>query len=371
MTAEAAAPTILQTTAAGPGPVAVVEIFGPGADRLLVAVTGRADWPAGRLRLASLAAVDTGLAVRHRPDAVTLMPHGGPRIVERLIDELAARGGRPKPQPTPEAIYPEAASPLEARVLATIARAASPAAVDPLLAQPARWAAWARGAAQAPDGDALLARSTALDRLIDAPTVVLAGPPNAGKSSLTNVLAKASASVVADLPGTTRDWVEGMAELTAARADADPRRDAVAVRLLDLPGAHELVDDIERAALAHAAPVAERADILIAVAEPGAAADARYGVEREPDLWLLNKADTLAKPPEGDGASPDRPLPVSAASGLGLDRLRAALLRALELDAIDESVLWAFSPDLRAAVAHDDRAAVRHLSRAPAADEPT
>src|SRR5690606_37975884 len=102
-------------------------------------------------------------------------------------------------------------STIEADMLATITAASSPAAVDRLLDQPQRW----REALAQNDLDLphILNLTARLDRLIHPATVVLVGKPNVGKSTLTNHMLGRSVSLVADLPGTTRDWVAGLAEL--------------------------------------------------------------------------------------------------------------------------------------------------------------
>ena len=193
-------------------------------------------WEVGRLRLCDFAGIDEGLAGRVSKTTAQLMPHGGLRVVQKLTAWLEAHGVPPEAQSTapeaqgtppkpngvdPEANaaelngslarYPEAASPIEADVLHAIAQAASPAAIDLLAAQPALWRAWFEADPERPRP--VVESSAALDHLLRPPTVVVVGRPNVGKSTLLNRLTGRSASVVADLPGTTRDWVSGLVEL--------------------------------------------------------------------------------------------------------------------------------------------------------------
>lgn len=147
-----------------------------------------------------------------------LFPHAGPAVLRRVLDALRTLGLTPDSTHTPLARFPEASSPLEARLLDALARAHSPMAIDLLLQQPARWS------------DAALpefneAASRILRRLITPALVVALGPPNIGKSSLLNALAGRQVALVADEPGTTRDHVGVHLNL------AD-----LVVRYLDAPG---------------------------------------------------------------------------------------------------------------------------------------
>ncbi|MEE9212186.1 MAG: GTPase [Phycisphaeraceae bacterium] len=345
------APRVTLTTAANTGPIALIQLHGPGVTAILTQLTGKADWPASRMRLVEFAEIDTGLAVMFRgePDAwAQLMPHGGPRVVQKLLDHLTALGAAYDNDPPPRAVYPEAKSDLEADMLATIARAASPAAINLLLAQPGLWKDFiTANEDQATDQrGAILARSDVLDRLIDPPAVVVIGRPNVGKSTLTNRMLGRSASLVADLPGTTRDWVAGLAEL-----------DRVAVRWMDTPGLRHGDDEVEQRAIDLARQVIVNADVLIAMRDPSLDWPTDDALGRGPDLWVFNKIDTAPNATlAGDGRQPGSPLPVSAATGRGTDRLQQFILDRLGLSMLREPTLWVFSPTLRTAVSSDDAA---------------
>ena len=330
-------------TPPAPGAIALLQVSGDEATSVLRAITGIHDWCEGRCRLVNLGDVDEGLAVRLRTaggrEWVQLMPHGGPRVVQRLIERVRALGcivGDADPRQT----YPEAASPIEAEALAVLARAASPAAVDLLTAQPE---VWSNVRLADTSREAIRHRSLLLDRLVNPATVAVVGRPNVGKSTLTNRLLGREASLVADLAGTTRDWVAAVVELRQPRGGSDT---GVAVRWLDTPGlpAEQEGDPIERRAVRLARDVAARAEVVIALCSPDLDWPEPDSLPRTPDLWVLNKIDSGS--PRGDGSTPGSPLAISAATGLGLEMLSALLLQRLGLDDLQPEP-WAFSDRLR------------------------
>jgi tRNA modification GTPase len=118
----------------------------------------------------------------------------------------------------------------------------------------------------------------------DGVKVVLAGPPNAGKSSLLNLLAKREAAIVSAIPGTTRDVIEVAMEFSG-----------VPVILTDTAGlrAHGM-DEIERMGMDRTANELQGADIVVWVTAPDAMAELPDDLDSE-TLWIANKTD-LASP---------------------------------------------------------------------------
>lgn len=182
--------------------------------------------------------------------------------------------------------------------------------------------------------DQLLRESVRFERLAHEPRVVLVGRPNAGKSTLLNRLAERERAVISPIAGTTRDVLS--IELPLQRG---------VVRLLDVAGI-DCTDDagnwtrpffekrdgsdslvverqrIEEMMREHALRAVESADVVLLVVD---AADTRprLRLPREVDWVVLSKTDLLSTtPPVGSQETA-----VSAASGAGLDDLRAVIDR--------------------------------------------
>ncbi|MCP4708362.1 MAG: GTP-binding protein [Planctomycetes bacterium] len=94
-------------------------------------------------------------------------------------------------------------------------------------------------------------------RLLHAPMVVLTGPVNAGKSTLVNALTGKTQSLVADMPGVTRDWTSQLADING-----------LGVNLVDTAGRRASGDEIERESLVQADKVLAEADLILLVVEP-------------------------------------------------------------------------------------------------------
>ena len=131
---------LLVTTPSRPGAIAILQLVGR-VEPILQAITGSDDWRIGRARFMRFRAIDEGIAVRLTNDVAQLMPHGGPRVVQRLTQRLTELGVvlGSTVEVNPAEVYPEAADNFEALMLAALARAASPLAIDLLLDQPRRW----------------------------------------------------------------------------------------------------------------------------------------------------------------------------------------------------------------------------------------
>ncbi len=240
------------------GAIGVVEIGGDVAaalDRLRIPPV---DVGAARLRV--WPDVDSIVLAMLSPAHAMIFPHAGPAIARRVIAALDAAGLTRNQERTPTQRFPEAATDIEARMLDALRRAQSPLAINLLLDQPRRWSLAEREESLVlPPED-----SVRLNFLVDPPRIVALGPPNIGKSSVLNALAGRSVSIVADVPGTTRDHV-GVALNLAG----------LVVNYIDTPGIGPLratdspeQDALDRDAQNIAMEVAASADLLLLCADP-------------------------------------------------------------------------------------------------------
>ena len=149
----------------------------------------------------------------------------------------------------------------------------------------------------------------------DGLSVAIIGPPNSGKSSLLNALAKREAAIVSSIAGTTRDVIEIHLDLGG-----------YAVTLADTAGLRESYDPIEREGIARARKQAEQAELRILVldaAAPGMWEDFRELAD-ERTILVWNKSD-LAPAPPLEGVAASAILSLSAGTGTGLEALETAI----------------------------------------------
>ena len=195
------------------------------------------------------------------------------------------------------------------------------------------WSRW-RGdiAGQAEAARRLLETYRDAHWLRDGVTVVIGGKPNAGKSTLLNVLVGRERAIVSATPGTTRDFLEEALLIGG-----------IPVRLVDTAGIHESLEEVEAQGVARARGQIRAADLVLWVVDvsgPGEewAPGTLEGVPEERTILVLNKIDLVAGP-ELDRSAPGLPaLPqvrVSARHGRGIEELRGAILSRLSTDQMD------------------------------------
>jgi tRNA modification GTPase len=139
-----------------------------------------------------------------------------------------------------------------------------------------------------------------VERLRDGVRVVIAGPPNAGKSSLLNVLAGREAAITSAIAGTTRDLVEAPTAIGGAP-----------FLLIDTAGLRDSGDAIETIGVERALASVKAADIVLWLGDPV------DGPERS--ILVHAKSDIVASDGRAEVA-------VSARTGAGIDRLVALLI---------------------------------------------
>jgi tRNA modification GTPase len=392
---EAARDTIAAVaTPPGRGGIGIVRVSGPQASRIAEKVAGSVPPPRvatlARFKDTSGAPIDEGIALYFpAPHSYTGEPvlelhgHGGPVVLGMLLSACLDAGARlAEPGEFTRRAFLEGRLDLaQAEAIADLIDASSQeaarsalrslsgefsAAIDALRTQLVELRALTEAQLDFPeeelDGihredagkrlievqaalDEVLARSRQGSLLRSGIHVVLAGPPNVGKSSLLNRLAGEERAIVTPIPGTTRDALRETIHI-----------DGVAVVLVDTAGLRESVDEVEKLGMARTQAELERADVVLAVhdaTEGGGLRPVAGSVER---IELYNKADLRPGfiPPSGAIA-------VSAKTGQGMADLRKAIVQAAGWSNTGESVFLARERHLRALAA-----AKEHLAQAAA-----
>jgi tRNA modification GTPase len=365
-------PIVAIATAAGRGAVGIVRASGRSLDALILAVCGRPLAPRRASYLPFLdaagAAIDQGLAI-HFPapasytgeDVLELQAHGGPVLLQLLLARcLEAMPGLRLAGPgefTERAYLNDKLDLAQAEAVADLIEASTEAAarsasrslagafsdeiaalaeallrlrllVEATLDFPDEEIdfleqADARGRLEriAAQLDAVLARARQGALLREGISVVIAGQPNVGKSSLLNALAGAELAIVTPIPGTTRDKVSQTIQI-----------EGVPLHVIDTAGLREQAgDEVERIGIERSWDAVHGADAVLLVHDltrlgagdydaGEAQMEARLAqvVAGERLLHVYNKAD-LAAPAPGQ-------LALSARSGEGLSALRRQLL---------------------------------------------
>ena len=169
------------------------------------------------------------------------------------------------------------------------------------------------------------------ERLREGLWVAITGPPNAGKSTLLNRIARREAAIVSPYAGTTRDVVEVHLDL-----------DGYPVNLLDTAGICESAEDpVEREGMRRAREAASRADLVLWLVDAGAADALNESRAADEPIapgaarWIVvNKVDLISEEgaPKLQAKFADRKdvYYVSAATGAGVDDLVASIARLAE-----------------------------------------
>jgi tRNA modification GTPase len=385
-------PIVAVATASGRGAVGIVRVSGAALAPFVLALVGRALAPRHATYLpfndASHAPIDRGLALYFPAphsytgeDVVELQAHGGPVVLQLLLArclEVAATHlpGLRLAHPgefTERAFLNDKLDLAQAEAVADLIDASTEAAarsagrsltgafsaeinvlraklidlrmlVEATLDFPEEEIdflekANARGRLDeiAAQLDAVLGRARQGALLREGITVVLAGQPNVGKSSLLNALAGAELAIVTPIAGTTRDKVTSTVQIHG-----------VPVHIIDTAGLRDTADEVEKIGVARSWSEIERADAVLLIHDLTRCGEAAYqtGEEliaaqlpaglRASDrlLHVFNKSDAAPgftpAPPGAPssltlGALPPG-LTLSALTGDGIDTLRTRLL---------------------------------------------
>ena len=167
----------------------------------------------------------------------------------------------------------------------------------------------------------MLAESWKRERIYqEGVLAVIAGRPNAGKSSLFNLLLKEERAIVTEVPGTTRDWIEAWVSI-----------EGVPVRLADTAGLRESLDPVEKIGVERSRDLLEAAELVLYLIDGEAgftAEDAAFigELKQKPHLIIWNKVDLAL--PSADNEIKEC-VCVSAKTGEGIAALTSAIAAAI------------------------------------------
>ncbi|WP_435104336.1 tRNA uridine-5-carboxymethylaminomethyl(34) synthesis GTPase MnmE [Arhodomonas sp. AD133] len=383
-------------TPPGRGGVGIVRVSGPAVAAIAESVLGAVPTPRyarfARFRDGDGGVLDEGIALYFPgphsftgDDVLELHGHGGPVVLDRILRRLTGLGARlARPGEFSErAFLNDRLDLAQAEAIADLidartedgARAAMRSLsgefsqrIDALVEAVTELRVYVESAIDFADEEIdFLGESAVSDRLADlrerlddtlaaarrgrllaeGMTVVIAGRPNAGKSSLLNRLAGTEAAIVTEVPGTTRDVLRERIQL-----------EGLPLHVVDTAGLRESADIVEQEGIRRAWQAIESADRLLLVVDdrdgPGTAEAAV--AERLPAgcgvSVIRNKADLTGREP-GVGDGPLGPeVVLSALTGAGFDALATHL-----------KAVMGFAPE-----ASDFTARRRHLDALERAD---
>lgn len=370
----AAAETIAAVaTPAGVGGIGIVRVSGPAVEAIAEMLLGTLPAPRQaafrHFRAADGTAIDEGLALFFPgprsftgEDVLELHGHGGPVVLDLLLARVLALGARPaRPGEFSERAFlndkldlaqAEAVADLIEAGTAAAARAAMgslqgvfSARVEALVEALIRLRMYVEAAIDFPEeeidfladsqvssqlqqvGENLRELQTAAGQgqlLRDGMTVVIAGRPNAGKSSLLNQLSGRDSAIVTEIAGTTRDVLRERIQI-----------DGMPLHVIDTAGLRDSPEPIEREGVRRAWAEIEIADrvLLVVDEQVGISAEDRRIRERLPQslpvTLIRNKIDLSGTAPAESAGEEGTEITLSAKTGAGIDLLRSHLKQAM------------------------------------------
>ena len=396
-------PIVAIATAPGRGAVGMVRVSGKDLSAVISAICNKALQPRMATYLAFLdaggEAIDKGLAI-HFPaphsytgeDVLELQAHGGPVVLQLLLARcLQALPALRVAQPgefTERAFLNDKIDLAQAEAIAdlidasteTAARSAARSmsgefskAVNALLAQLISLRMLVEATLDFPEEDidflqkadaqgqlqrlqatlATVMRSAQQGSILrEGIKVVIAGQPNAGKSSLLNALAGAELAIVTPIAGTTRDKVSQLIQI-----------DGVPLHVVDTAGLRDALDEVERIGVERAWAEIQSADAVLFLHDLMQQSATHYIADdlkiqallarklpaKTPVIDVWNKSDAATPPPAVAGVV------ISAKSGHGLQALREQLLKVVGWQSAPEGLFMARERHVRALANVDEQ----------------
>ena len=358
-----------QATPSGRGGVGIVRVSGPAAHNIAITILGHCPKPryAEFLRFHDVnqSVIDEGIALYFPAphsftgeDVLELQGHGGPVVMDLLLQSVIACGARlARPGEFSErAFLNDKLDLAQAEAIADLIDAGSSQAarsalrslqgefsciVLNLVDEVTRLRVYVEAAMDFPEEEIdflsegnvagqIIELRTKLDRLLqqaqqgsllkEGIRLVLAGQPNAGKSSLLNALARREAAIVTDVPGTTRDVIREEIHL-----------EGMPVHIIDTAGLRDSGDVVEQEGIRRTWQAIEQADGLLLIL------DDRQGVSAEdekilaavpaglPVIRVYNKIDLSGRQAGQIADKSGISLAISAKQALGLEQLVTAI----------------------------------------------
>lgn len=360
-------------TPPGRGGVGMVRVSGPAAGNIAAALIGHLPKPRRAeyvpFRDADGAAIDHGLALffpgPHSftgEDVLELHGHGGAVVMDMLLSRVCAVGARvARPGEFSErAFLNDKLDLVQAEAIADLIDSASQQAarsavrslegefsarIHALVERLIRLRMYVESAIDFPeeeidflsdgriaaelttlmeDLDGVLAAAQQGRLLREGMTAVIAGRPNAGKSSLLNALAQRDAAIVTDVPGTTRDVLREHIHLSG-----------LPLHIIDTAGLRDSNDPVESQGIQRAWSEIAKADVILLVVDDqiGVCEESRRNLARFPAelpvTVVHNKIDLSGRAPTAWRDELGEHIAISAKQGTGLEALRQHLMAAM------------------------------------------
>jgi len=358
-----------QATPSGRGGVGIIRVSGPATRQIAVNLLGHCPRPRYAEFLPFLDAqqqvIDEGIALFFPAphsftgeDVLELQGHGGPVVMDMLLQSVLDRGARlARPGEFSERAFLndkldlvqaeaiadliDAGSSQAARSAVRSLQGAFSRAVHALVEEVTRLRVYVEAALDFPEeeidflqeGDIparidvlgqslahILEQAQQGSLLKEGIHLVLAGRPNAGKSSLLNALARREAAIVTEVPGTTRDMIREEIHL-----------DGLPVHIIDTAGLHDSEDRVEQEGMRRTREALAQADgVLLLVDDRQGLTEAERRILTDippgvPVLQVHNKIDLSGRAAGEIPGGGTRCLAISAKQGDGLSQLVAAI----------------------------------------------